>query len=114
MGDFNAQIWKRTNPMETARGTFGLGLKEEGGDTFVEWATSRKYKITNTMLQKKAGTRWTWKSPSGVTKTDIDYILTIRTAVGTDVTIINQVDTGSHRQVMSNIKRRGVEVERNT
>ena len=43
MGDFNAQIGKRTNPMETARSKFGLGLKKETGDTLVEWATSRKY-----------------------------------------------------------------------
>ena len=29
MGDFNAQIGKRTNPMETASGKFGLGLRNE-------------------------------------------------------------------------------------
>ena len=33
MGDFNAQIGKRTNPMETATGKFGLGLRNERGDT---------------------------------------------------------------------------------
>ena len=27
MGDFNAQIGKRTNPKETALGKFGLGLR---------------------------------------------------------------------------------------
>ena len=72
MGDFNTQIGKRANPMERATGKFGLGLRNEIGDTLVEWATSRKYKIMNTMFQKKAGRRWTWKSPNGVTKTDMD------------------------------------------
>ena len=33
MGDFNAQIEKRTNPMERATGTFGLELRNERGDT---------------------------------------------------------------------------------
>ena len=42
MGDFNAQIGKRTNPMETATGKYGLELTNERGNTLVEWATSRK------------------------------------------------------------------------
>jgi len=59
MGDFNAQIGKRTNPMEKATCKYGLELRNERGDTLVEWATSRKYKLMNTMFQKKAGRRWT-------------------------------------------------------
>jgi endonuclease/exonuclease/phosphatase family metal-dependent hydrolase len=57
------------------------------------------------MFQKRTGRRWTWKSPNGVTKTEIDYILTNRPDIITDVTVINQVNIGSdHRLVMSNIK----------
>ena len=52
------------------------------------------------MFQKKAGMRWTWKSPNGVTKTEIDYTLT--NIIGSD-----------HRLAMSNIKLE-VEVERKT
>jgi len=54
VGDFNTQIGKRTNPIETATGKFGVELKNERGDTLVEWATSSKYKILNAMFQKKA------------------------------------------------------------
>ena len=50
IGDFNAQIGKRTIPMETATGTFELELRNERGDTLVEWTTPRKYKIFNTMF----------------------------------------------------------------
>ena len=77
MGDFNTQIGGG-GPMETATGQFVLGLRNDRGDTLVEWATSSKYKIVNTMFQKKAGRRWTWKSPNGVTETEIYYILTNR------------------------------------
>ena len=63
MGYFNDQIAKRTNPMETATGKFGHELSNERGDTLIEWATSRQYKIMNTMFQKKAGRRWMWKRP---------------------------------------------------
>ena len=57
MGNFNAQIGKRTKYMETAMGEFVLELRNKSGDTLVEWATLRKYKIMNTMFPKKAGRR---------------------------------------------------------
>ena len=89
MGYFNDQIGKRTNAMETATGKFGHELSNERGDTLIEWATSRKYKIKNTTFQKKASRRWMWKRPNGVAKTEID-ILTNRPDIVTDVTVINQ------------------------
>ena len=74
--------------METATGKCGLGLRNERGDTLV---TSRKYKFMNTMFQKKAGRRWTRKSPNCVTNTEINYILTNRPDIATDAAVINQV-----------------------
>ena len=76
MEDLNAQIGKRTNPMETATGKFGLNLRNARGDTLIEWATPRNYKIKNTIFHKNAGRRWMWKSPNGVTKTEMDYTQT--------------------------------------
>ena len=98
--------------METATSKCGIELKNERCDTLVEWATSRKYKSMNAMFHKKAVRRWTWKSLNGVAKTEIDYILTNRPYIVTNVTVINQVNSGSdHRMVMRNIKL-DVEVER--
>ena len=55
---------------------------------------------------------WMWESPNGVTKPEIDYILTNKPDIVTDVTVSNKVNIGSdHRTVMSNIKL-DVEVER--
>ena len=79
MGDFKVQIGKTTSPTETATGKFEfLELRTERGDTLVEWATSRKYNIVSTTFQKRARRRWAWKSPNGVTKTEIVYTLTNR------------------------------------
>ena len=73
-------------------------MKEE---TLVEWATSKNFKIMNTQFQKKAGRRWTWRSPDGNTKNEIDYIMTDKPSMVTDVTVINRVNIGSdHRMVM--------------
>ena len=106
------RIGKITNHMETATGKSGFELRNERDDNLIGWATSRKYKIMNTMFQKKAGKSWTWKRPNGVTKTEIDYIITNRTYIITDVTFNNQVNIGSDNiMIMSNIKL-DVDVER--
>ena len=104
MGDFNANVGGQTNTSERATGCFVLGQRNERGDTLVEWATSTNFKIMNTQFQKKAGRRWTWRSPDGNTKNEIDYIMTDKPSTVTDGTVINRVNTGSdHRMVMGSI-----------
>ena len=39
MGDFNAKVGVRTNPSETATGSFVLVQRNERGDTLIEWTT---------------------------------------------------------------------------
>ena len=104
MGDFNAKVGGQTNTPERATGCFGLGQRSERGDTLVEWATSKNFKIMNTQFQKKAGRRWTWRNPDGNTKNEIDYIMTDEPSMVIDVTVINCVNIGSdHRMVMGSI-----------
>ena len=58
----------------------------------------------NTQFQEKAGTRWTWRSPGGHTKNEIDYIMTDKPSMVTGVTVINRINIGSdHRMVMGSI-----------
>ena len=58
----------------------------------------------NTQFQKKAGRRWIWRSPDGHTRNEIDYIMTDKPSMVTDVTVINRINIGSdHRMVMSSI-----------
>ena len=72
--------------------------------SLVEWATSKNFKIINTQFQKKAGRRWTWRSPDGHTKNEIDYIMTDKPSMVTDVTVINRINIGSdHSMVMGSI-----------
>ena len=55
MGDFSTQIGKRTNAKETITGKFGIGLRNETGDSLVELATLRKYKIMIPCFRRKQG-----------------------------------------------------------
>ena len=90
MGDFNAKVGRQTNISERATGCFDLGQRNERGDTLVEVPTSKNFKIMNTQFQKKAGRRWTWRSPDGNTKHEVDYIMTDKPSMVTDVTMINR------------------------
>ncbi len=104
MGDFNAKVGGQTNTSARATGSFGLGQRNERGDALAEWATSRNFKIMNTPFQKKAGRRWTWRSPDGNTINEIDYIMTDKPSMVTDVTVMNRVNIGSdHSMVMGSI-----------
>ena len=58
----------------------------------------------NTQFQKKAGRRWTWRSPDGQTKNEIDYIMPDKPSMVTDVSVINRINIGSdHKVVMGSI-----------
>ena len=58
----------------------------------------------NTQFQKKPGRRWTWRSPDGHTKNEIEYIMTDRPSMVTDVTVINRITFGSdHMMVIGSI-----------
>ena len=104
MGDFNAKVGGQTNTSERATGCSGLDQRNERGDTLVEWATSKNFKIMNTQFQKKAWRRWTWRSPDGNTKNEIDYVMTDKPSMVTDVTVLNRANIGSdHMMVIGSI-----------
>ena len=46
----------------------------------------------NTQFQKKAERRWTRRSPGGHTKKEIDYLMTDKLSMVTDVTVINRIN----------------------
>ena len=74
----------RINPTGTATGKCGLEIRNETFNTLVDWATSRKYNIMNTVFRKKAGKRCTWKNPNGLTKINIYWTLTNRPDIVTE------------------------------
>ncbi|XP_013388676.1 craniofacial development protein 2-like [Lingula anatina] len=105
MGDFNAKIGIKSDEQERATGKFGSGERNERGDLLIEWATENNLKIMNTVYKKKISRRWTWQSPDGCTRNEIDYTMTNRPNIFTDVKVLNRLDAGSdHRAVMGVIR----------
>ncbi|XP_041472578.1 uncharacterized protein LOC121421843 [Lytechinus variegatus] len=100
MGDFNAKVGKREDNSEMMLGKFGIGTRNDRGDRLLEFASSRGLKVMNSFFKKKEYRKWTWQSPNGTTRNEIDFILTNRPDIITDVSVLNRFNTGSdHRLV---------------
>uniref|UniRef100_A0A914VPY6 Endonuclease/exonuclease/phosphatase domain-containing protein n=1 Tax=Plectus sambesii TaxID=2011161 RepID=A0A914VPY6_9BILA len=103
MGDFNAKVGCKQDD-KTFIGPFG-GDRNKGGERLAAMAESKRLFVANTFFQKRAGRRWTWISPNGETKNEINFILTNRLQIVQDVTAIGRaLSTGSdHRLIRARI-----------
>ena len=103
MSDFNAKIGQG-NASELSTGPYRLGTRNARGDSLINFAVKHQLKIMNTMFKKSPNRCWTWISPNGHTKNEIDFILTNRPHTFTDVSVINSLNTGSdHRMVRGSL-----------
>ena len=104
IGDLNAKVGERQNG-EYSMGKYGIGQRNARGDMLVNFAERHGLKIANTFFQKRQGRKWTWKSPNGTTKNEIDFIITDKIDNIKDVTVTNKIDIGSdHRMVACRTK----------
>ena len=73
MGDFNAKIGEER--YNTTVGPYGLGTRNDRGDTMVEWCERTELVVTNTWFKQHKRRLYTWTSPDAQTKNQIDFIL---------------------------------------
>ena len=81
-------------------GKFGIGERNDRGEILVNFAERYDFSTMNTFFQKRDGRKWTWRSPNGATKNEIDFIIEDKNNNSSNVTVINKVNIGSdHRMV---------------
>lgn len=73
MGDFNGKVGNERDGSTV--GPFGLGIRNDKGERIVSFCKQHNLLVTNTWFQQKVRAQHTWKSPDGVTKNQIDYVL---------------------------------------
>lgn len=73
MGDFNAKVGM--GRQDNIVGPHGLGARNERGEVLVEWAAQNRFTIANTWCEVPERRKWTWRSPGGYAKNQIDFIL---------------------------------------
>ena len=63
IGDWNAKVGSQETPGVT--GKFGLGMRNEAGQTLVEFCQENALVIANTLFQQHKTRLYTWTSPDG-------------------------------------------------
>ena len=73
IGDWNAKVGSQETPGVT--GKFGLGIQNEAEQRLIEYCHENALVIANTLFQQQKRTLYTWTSPDGQHRNQIDYIL---------------------------------------
>ena len=73
MGDWNAKVGSQETPGIT--GKFGRGIQNETGQGLIEFCQENALVIANTFLQQDKRRLYTWTSPGGQHRNQIDCIL---------------------------------------
>ena len=73
IGDWNAKVGSQETPGVT--GKFGLGVQNEAGQRLIQFCQENTLVIANTLLQQYKRRLYTWTSPDGQHRNQIDYIL---------------------------------------
>lgn len=74
MGDFNAQIGSNNTGYRRITGKHGMGTRTDNGDRLVELCMKHDLIIGGTVFPHKDVHKYTWTSPNGRTKNQIDHI----------------------------------------
>ncbi|XP_075722813.1 uncharacterized protein LOC119178011 [Rhipicephalus microplus] len=84
MGDFNAKVGKK-QAGDQAVGDYGIGTRNARGELLVEFAERNNLRILNTFYRKRENRKWTWRSPNGENKNEIDFIMSAHPGIVQDV-----------------------------
>ena len=73
MVDWNTKVGSQEIPGVTDK--FGFGVQNEKGQRLIEFSQENALVITNTLFQQHKRKLYTWTSPDGQYRNQIDYIL---------------------------------------
>ena len=73
IADWDAKIGSQETPGVTDK--FGLGIQNEAVQRLIEFCQENALVIANTLFQQHKRRLYTWKSPDGQHRNQIDYIL---------------------------------------
>ena len=73
IGDWNTKVGSQEIPGVT--GKFGLGVQNEAGQRLIEFCQDNALVIASSLFQQHKRQLYTWTSPDGQHRSQIDYIL---------------------------------------
>ncbi|CAH2083583.1 unnamed protein product [Euphydryas editha] len=106
MGDFNARVGCREAGEEIILGKHGYGMRSANGHRLIELLLQNNLTLLNSVFKKKPNTKWTWISPDGKYKNEIDYIISNKPKFFNDTHIIQNLNFNTnHRMVRCRLKK---------
>jgi len=73
--NFNVKVGRREpSTVSSAVGLYGLGEKNEAGEQLEDFCLEHEMALANTMFKQHPRRLYTWTSPDGNTRNQIDYI----------------------------------------
>lgn len=113
MGDFNAQVGARQNNEEHVLGKFGHGKRSRNGEKLVEFLMEHNLTVLNSTFKKNTRNKWTWISPDGSFKNEIDYVTSNHPKAFTDTTVISKLNFNTnHRMVRCSLRKEQIKTSR--
>ncbi|CAD6196600.1 unnamed protein product [Caenorhabditis auriculariae] len=104
LGDFYAKVGSKIDT-ESSLGCHGVGVRNNRGETLLEFCEANGLRIWNTFFKKRVNRKWSWKSPDGITHNSIDYVLADRRCPIYDVDVIANFQYNTdHRLIRAKMK----------
>ncbi|GBP51168.1 Craniofacial development protein 2 [Eumeta japonica] len=104
MGDFNGQVGVSNSGEEFTIGRHDYGKRTKNGERLVSFAMENKLRILSTFYNRKSSRNWTWISPNGLYKNEVDFIMSNNSKVIQNLSVIDQLNFNSdHRMVRATL-----------
>ncbi|CAG4955827.1 unnamed protein product [Colias eurytheme] len=103
IGDFNAKIGQPRQNEHLLMKSNGFGERNQRGQRLIDFAFEHKLAILNTFFNKKPNQRWTWRSPNGNYKNEIDYVLSNQPNIFQNIEVLNLNYPSDHRAIRATI-----------
>jgi len=115
MGDFNAKVGEDRSGWEEVVGKYGLGVRNEAGERMLEFCDSNELRIMNTWFEQPKRRLYTWTTPDGKHRNQIDYVLVnkrwkstikdVRTRPGADCGTDHEIIVATLQLKLKKLKR---------
>lgn len=101
LGDFNGKVGV-CEPGEQSVGNFGYGNRNDKGQIVVDLCERLHLRVGNSLFRKRDARKFTWVSPNGRARNEIDFILFPKGIRVMDVDVVNRLEFSTdHRMVRS-------------
>lgn len=100
MGDFNGQLGKRRLNEDKILGRFTSGKRNDNGQRMINFALENNLNIMNSYYNKNPNRKWTWLSPNGKLKNEIDYIITNKPRLFSNIDVVNKLNYNTDHRLL--------------